>query len=1182
MRQEKDRVMLFNEIQKKIYNFFSGTYFTQENIREKFSDEELLEIFLLPESLTANFLDKCAELKISLVPKNIDEKVKYVLVKKDITAEEINKLFNLREKIFIFKQREIKYYRLCSKMIELGSFTKEEAEEYFLDNLLYIDDNVFHKGISQKIDDEIILNNFDKIKFDKLYLYITEKENIKTEVATALFRKLYKNPDYPITDSCFINLIKNMSDIDKVDLLKNKKLDDYFRGAIIDSISDENIKLKLLHTLPRDFRTTILKKIDDNIIIKRISPAKLFTNGYIIAGITDEEIKDKYLSKYFHFINQEMLGSIIGSFTDEKYIDKHINHIRKDVGRYGFISSYQDKNSKYVKDLLRSIKDDKILYDCYYYVTEIEDKKYILNNVKNPLLLKDLLDFKDRELFTIVAEKLSQKTLKEAITDYRERDWTYYEDISVFTLYDYLTDDAFLVESLKHTNYFPPYNERLNKIISRVSSYYKLDNNRVLKLVEIFGLNVLSSIDKLTDLLNMDEEDFNKVLNIFSKDILKFDAQNQNDALNALIQRKFRVKLADAIQVFSSTLHAVEDQSKEWVTIWVNYVLEVVDINKYKLTKKQLIEGLMNRDSNITSIYNKMTNEYLDILRAKFDVEEKGIAQLKFNDVIPDKNAVTKYIFEYVDEESIIKEIERFFIKERNKHQLNREELELLNNKELLVQIIKYRKHPEEYKEVSVEIKKNIKNINNIIYLMTDKGRQIPNVKLEKKVKENDKASIVQILCNINFKQLKNIILSDEELYNKLLNYLKSKKLISWVGRYDSLFEEADIEVSPSVIATLITCFNEIESFIEKEGPKATVTAVLDYANCYDINSKNRRLLLGKEDYNLIKRNPPPYSGSLKSEERLDLSLEYMKQMHERTGITVPTSDNIYNISNDKKIKITVGDIHNVNNLTLGERTGACMRMGGAADSLFQTCLLNENAFHIKFFDPDTEELISRVSCFRNGNTLFLNQLRHSLSNKYNDSELIEGLEKAAKYIINQTKDSKRPIENVVISKGYAMENDERQEVNLGVENIKKGFDMFYSDVFERAVIVATSNPDNSLVPVKLGNNGLPNYKPLRGKITKHYGKDAINAKAQILLLNELYKGNNIDELDLTLDNDIIYCITGEDWYISLNTEGKIETYLMETSNDKELAEKEINKYLEVLNEYTSKYDIEEIKSKMM
>ena len=93
--------------------------------------------------------------------------------------------------------------------------------------------------------------------------------------------------------------------------------------------------------------------------------------------------------------------------------------------------------------------------------------------------------------------------------------------------------------------------------------------------------------------------------------------------------------------------------------------------------------------------------------------------------------------------------------------------------------------------------------------------------------------------------------------------------------------------------------------------------------------------------------------------------------------IPVPGMDDILEVDN-KKINIIVGNRTNSFNICGGELSGSCMRIGGIGEGLFLFALMNNNWFHIRFEDPITHEYISRVTGFRNGNTLFLNQLRDS------------------------------------------------------------------------------------------------------------------------------------------------------------------------------------------------------------
>ena len=71
--------------------------------------------------------------------------------------------------------------------------------------------------------------------------------------------------------------------------------------------------------------------------------------------------------------------------------------------------------------------------------------------------------------------------------------------------------------------------------------------------------------------------------------------------------------------------------------------------------------------------------------------------------------------------------------------------------------------------------------------------------------------------------------------------------------------------------------------------------------------------------------------------------------MYERKNISVPPVDEDLELSNGKRMNVVIGNVSDPINLTYGERTGACMRIGGHADSLFDFCLKDDNCFHIRF-----------------------------------------------------------------------------------------------------------------------------------------------------------------------------------------------------------------------------------------
>ena len=238
-----------------------------------------------------------------------------------------------------------------------------------------------------------------------------------------------------------------------------------------------------------------------------------------------------------------------------------------------------------------------------------------------------------------------------------------------------------------------------------------------------------------------------------------------------------------------------------------------------------------------------------------------------------------------------------------------------------------------------------------------------------------------------------------------------------------------------------------------------SLTSLLNEALVYASCSFKYSKLLGKDDFKLIKSNPTPNSAPFTSKERLNEITTLIKDMYLRNKISIPPLNEKINISG-KNINVLISNSVDMTNVTMGERTGSCMRIKGHAYSLFKFCLTDVNGFHIKFVN-DNGKFVSRVSGFRNGNTVFLNQLRYSLDENYSNDDLISSLKIFSEKLIEETKNDIVPLDNVVISNGYAMESLSKEKINLGCSDIKKGLSSdFYSDIVRNGILLATSGED--------------------------------------------------------------------------------------------------------------------------
>ena len=348
----------------------------------------------------------------------------------------------------------------------------------------------------------------------------------------------------------------------------------------------------------------------------------------------------------------------------------------------------------------------------------------------------------------------------------------------------------------------------------------------------------------------------------------------------------------------------------------------------------------------------------------------------------------------------------------------------------------------------------------------------------------------------------------------------------------------------------------DIDEYIrlkEKEPINVQITAykVLKYSTIYSSIANYYKIILGMEDFDLVKRNDGPNSAHRSAEDRLEKATEMQLKLIELDQVTVPSFIYEHELKGEekKKLAVTVGNRADSRNLTHGERTGACMRAYGFADSLFDFCNTDPRGFHITFTDPDTNEYVSRVSCFRNGNTVFLNQLRNSVSSNYTTEDVIEACFAVAKELIERSKDSDMPIENVVASTGYALSGYQTQQ--LSEYNIGEGVYTGYKDVNHFAVVIATTGENGKAVPLKLDGENQPIYKPVRLKPREYISPNITDSiKVQLQRITSIkecliqkdtpdyYKTIDFDyEL---IDTEYLHVIIGQDWYVALDINGNL------------------------------------------
>ena len=944
---------------------------------------------------------------------------------------------------------------------------------------------------------------------------------------------------------------------------------------IISCFKNDDYIVKYMTKVPKTFRTLLVKAIkSDEEKIKHIGYFSLL-KGETISSISDDVIKEECLAKYSPILLPIEKAQILLSFKDINFLERNsfvlttendifqlfeLNYDRIKIPASIIKKIYKEKHISYLiiegfinaddQDLLNTmvdrIKNQKQLYESFAYCMDTRVQEVILPKL-HPNLVKKYV--KEN-----MGAQMSEKVLL------------------------YIKDDDLLLEALEHFQFERPYSEELLPIFERVAKKCDLNLDHLIALAKISDSSILGLVKNINirKAINLDEESFVKYLNIFSEKSKSLDIPKINSILTMVLHKSFSLKHPDEIQIFSNTLHDIEDGRIDAATNKIKRVCKWVDLGKYNISELELIEGVLKRKQDVLVLYNKMTHEYL--LNARNDYIDQNIenAFLASTEASYERSSALKLFTRVFDSDYILYYLHYL----GSRTELTPEEKAFIANEELIRKIIAFKKGFLEYKDFSGDVKGNLRMFDDLVWktftyhkhfgrsqfwlLGNSRLPKVPGVGYEFAPRTFDVSySILQIMAEMDVDKLEKFVFKDHDAYDRLLDYLEKYGMLGWGSCFEKLCSSIDVDLSSDTVAAFISNYPFIEEQREKV-VKDKETSIfmkdMSLAMCLDSQSSVYSYLLGEEDYRLVSGNIGPFSSPMLKRERLEQAIEYIKIMHKREYITVPPMDKNVKLTSGKTLNFMIGNTNDPINLTYGERTGACMRIGGAADSLFDFCIKNENGFHISFNNPDTGELVSRVSCFRNGNTLFLNQLRMPIGSDYSTEDVIEACKLMGAAVIEATKNSEFPIVNVVASNGYALGSEKTVGISCG--DPKQGYSDFYSDIYGQVVVIATSG-EGELQPIKLGPNNAEKYKVGRARVKTYLDPlKAAMAIQRMHVLEEFYDAKSVEEISISLREDIKKSYVGEDWYVAVTTSGDILSYCLDDSLDKNKAIQEMNQYM--------------------
>lgn len=933
----------------------------------------------------------------------------------------------------------------------------------------------------------------------------------------------------------------------------NKVENSFFKAAFICSFSSDELKLQYLKKVNSVDRIIIVSSFKDSSLKEKYINSFMINKGVIIKTLSSDEKKTFYFKKYFKALSDKDKISIIASLKEENKIIELLTLCSDNVKK----KTVYYLNSK---GILTNNLIEKII--------KIMNIKIEIYNILKCDFISDELVFK-------YLYKLNDNRKIKLIDNMKDSNLK-------FKAYKFLRKKELMFESIEHSEIFPEYSDEYKFIINIYAKKYNVNLENLICLAFNVSLNILKVIknENIINILNSSSEEFMKIVQLFSKENLKMTSSSMNDILNALLQRKFRIQHSDIILVFTDMLNAIKIFDRNFLLEKINMMYKFIDIDKLiskeGLSKEQFINLLLFKDEKALLLLHEIAAKFILEKRNIYIKENLEICKRQCTiDKISVSN-LTNYIMTSFPVELII----TLILRELNTNYLTEFECEFIKNKDLK-ELVLNKKNNNNYKINVNDMKIFNKIFDKIaVKFYSQNSIDINTQKKSFEFKNLDMDFLVNVMTNLDINKMRKYLLSDSYDFDKLLNFINQYKLIGWGKIFDFLLSQTDIVANEETVANFIQNFGLFYKCLENKknnGQLAniSITALLDLASCYNFESNKYALVLGFENFKYIVSNPGPNAATLPKEKRLKEIDKLLKIIRNRKFVTVPTIDKTFCLKNNKKINIVVGNFSNIINLTYGERTGSCMRIGGPGESLFRFCLNDENGFHIRFSNPNGK-LISKVSGYRNGNTVFLNGLRYSEDPNYTNKDLIQACKAVSDELIKLSKDSFVPIDNVIISNEYSMKESDMLVKNLNISNSQSGMQSFYTDIKSNSIVLSSSNNDE-LVPIKLGIKSLPKYFVKRDKQKLLYGVECQEYIIHLKSLDQVLSGSKIDSITVKDEKNILFGIVGEDWVVAITKDGFLNEYIMNNSNDKEQAKKEMKSALIYLKENYNKINIKDV-----
>ena len=703
---------------------------------------------------------------------------------KDISFDDIRKHFYYPELLFILERSKLSYdVTKLLKNMDLPADFQELIDEKTRNDI--VDDNV--RDYMTLASEEVLLEYINKMD--------------------------------PSASAAAIYFLKSDESRLKALNFKNVKKEYDRICAVIYSFEDESLKLKHLHLIDKDYLPGILSTIKDEKNIRLVVEKYPKYIGELVAKIEDENMRIYYYEKYFDKLIPQEKTKIFRTLSEEnqkKYLERYWKKF-SDQEKIDHLDALKSEDLLLEKSSLLTSEFEKIklIYAISDHPEEIRKKLEETLEYKNPrrLIKKISKEGVEYTLYYLDINKLFANTNdreKVKISEYLS------SDVSLQIL---ATMKKFrnVEKYVNHLDDIPEYDEKYNQLIIKYAEHYKLNPEHLIKLVKLAGLEILKNIrlENIQKLVNLPKEDFDKVMGLFDVDKHKMDTQSLNDNVNIFLQREFKLKYPEIINISSEIRANAQNGKTEEVLKLIDKIVSEFDVTnilkKYNYTSEQFIRELLDNSGKNEKVNNcllEITNGYIVHKRNEFNQENNAKYQELFSISRTDPKSMMKFMIENCAVSKIkmcIFDSERITLENGYSPQ----EVDLVNHPEIIEAIINFRRDPS--KGFPNEIKKYMSTFNSLFETEIKNGNanlpSLPSGTFSRIYKPNptvNQETIRETLLDLDVDLLKNGILQDVSSYDALNEILNKYKLFGFTEVMRDNFSKADLWVDGTTICSLI------------------------------------------------------------------------------------------------------------------------------------------------------------------------------------------------------------------------------------------------------------------------------------------------------------------------------------------------------------------------------------------